>query len=256
MAQFTSLNRGLTADLRPLRSVRRSRRKSRAPVAISILGLAFLFVSLLHLIPGIVSETSTDSSAPSPANNRYVFKVYALNHTSTRAVSNGTALFFDMAQLPVNFSSLHFGDYRMDSQYSATYYACSGVLLNSSGTNAWIALAEGNGKLVSRVFYRGQTIVALNGQTTTYINSSKLAAYNGTDLMVQDWRNGNWTPNDGIIIEHPKNVTISGARFYIGVYQPGVTTQIPEFDLLAPIVGFIAIAFVLIRRSSGSSNDD
>ena len=144
----------------------------------------------------------------------------------------------------------------MDSQHSATYYAGSGVLLNSSGTKAWIALAEGNGKLVSRVFYRGQTMVVLNGQTTTYINSSRPAAYNGTDLMVQDWRNGNWTPNDGIIIEHPKNVTISGARFYLAVYQPGVSAQMPEFDLLLPVMGFVAIAFVLIRRRGKSSRDE
>jgi len=209
--------------------------------------LAFVLASLLHPIPGKASETSTDSSAPSPANNSYVFKVYALNHTSTKAVSNGTALFFDIAQLPVNFSIVQFGDYRMDSQYSATYYAGSGVLLNSSGTNAWIALAEGNGKLVSRVFYRGQTMVVLNGQTTTYINSSRPAAYNGTDLMVQDWRNGNWTPNDGIIIEHPKNVTISCARFYLAVYQPGVSAQMPEFDLL-PAVASLFVMVLLARR--------
>lgn len=256
MAPFTSSNRGFIADLHPQRSEGCSRRKSRVAVAISILGLALLLASLIHSIPGKASETSTDSSAPSPANDSYVFKVYALNHTSTRAVSNGTALFFDIAQLPVNFSRVRFGDYRTDSQFSATYYAGSGVLLNSSGTNAWIALAEGNGKLVSRVFYRGQTIVALNGQTTTYINSSRPAAYNGTDLMVQDWRNGNWAPNDGIIIEHPENVTISGARFYLAVYQPGVSAQMPEFDLLLPIVGFVAITLVLIRRSGKSSRDE
>jgi hypothetical protein len=226
---------------------RAGRHKNRATIAISILGLALLLASLLHSVPGKASETSTESPAPSPANDSYVFKVYALNHTSTRAVSNGTALFFDIAQLPVNFSRVRFGDYRMDSQYSATYYAGSGILLNSSGTNAWIALAEGNGKLVSRVFYRGQTMVALNGQTTTYINSSRPAAYNGTDLMVQDWRNGNWTPNDGIIIEHPKNVTISGARFYLAVYQPGVNAQMPEFDLLPAVVS-VFVVVVLARR--------
>jgi hypothetical protein len=244
---FTSSSRGLIADLRPQQSGRCSRRKSHAAVAISILGLAFLLASLLHPIPGKASETSTDSAAPPPTNNSYAFKVYALNYTSTRTVSNGTALFFDIAQLPVNFSSVQFGDYRMDSQYRATYYAGSGVLLNSSGANAWIALTEGNGKLVSSVFYRGQTTVALNGQTTTYINSSRPAAYDGTDLMVQDWRNGNWTPNEGIVIEHPKNVTISGARFYLAVYQPGVSAQIPEFDLL-PAVASIFVVVILARR--------
>jgi hypothetical protein len=247
VAPFTSPSRGLIADLHPPRSERLSRRKSRAAIAISLLGFAFLLASLLHPIPGKASETSTDSAAPSPANNSYVFKVYALNNTSTRAVSNGTALFFDIAQLPVNFNGVQFGDYRMDSHYSATYYAGSGILLNSSGTNASITLKEGNGKLVSRVFYRGQTVVALNGQTTTYINSSRPAAYNGTDLMVQDWRNGYWTPNDGIIIEHPKNVTISGARFYLAVYQPGVNAQMPEFGLL-PAVLSVFVVVVLARR--------
>ena len=248
MAPFTSPSRGLIADLHPQRSEGLSRhKKSRAAVAISILGLAFLFVSLLHPIPGRAGETSTDSAAPAPANNSYVFKVYALNHTSTRAVSNGTALFFDIAQLPVNFSGVRFGDHRMDSQYSASYYAGSGILLNSSGTNAWIALAESSGKLVSRIFYRGQTMVAFNGQTTTYVNSSRPVAYDGTDMMVQDWRNGNWTPNDGIIIEHPKNVTISGARFYLAVYLPGVDAQMPEFDLLPAVVSVFAVV-LLVRR--------
>jgi len=209
--------------------------------------LAFLLASLLHPIPGKASETSTDSSAPSPANNSYMFKVYALNHTSTRAVSNGTALFFDTAQLQVNFSTVQFGDYRMDSRYSGTYYAGSGVLLNSTGTNAWIALAESSGKLVSRIFYHGQTMVVLNGETTTYINSSRPVAYDGTDLMVQDWRNGVWTPNDGVIIEHPKNVTISGARFYLAVYQPGVSAQMPEFDLLPAVVS-VFVVVLLVRR--------
>jgi len=254
VAPFTSPSRGLIADLHPTRCVRCSRRKSRAVVAVSILGLAFLLASLLHPIPGKASETSTDSTAPSPAKNSYVFKVYALNHTSTRAVSNGTALFFDITQLPINFSGVQFGDYRMDSQYSATYYAGSGILLNSSGTNAWIALAEGNGKLVNRVFYRGQTMVALNGQTTTY--SNRPATYDGTDLMVQDWRNGNWTPNNGIIIEHPKNVTISGARFYLAVYQPAISAQMPEFRLIMPVVGFVAIALVIIRRKGKSSRGE
>lgn len=250
MVPSISSSKGLTADLRVFRGEKSSGHKSRVAIAISILCLAFLLASILHPISERVGETSTDSIAPSPANNSYMFKVFGLNHTSTRAVDNGTTLFFDTAQLPVNFSGVQFGDYRMDSQYSATYYAGSGVLLNSSGTNAWIALAEGNGKIVSRVFYRGQAIVALNGQTTTYINSSRPAAYNGTDLMVQDWRNGNWSPNDGIIIEHPKNVTISGARFYLAVYQPGVSAQLPEFQsVLVPIVGFAMIAVVVIGKN-------
>jgi hypothetical protein len=247
VAPFTSPSRGFVADLLVPRIRIAGRHKNRAIIAISILGLAFLLASLLHSIPGKAGETSTDSAAPPPANNSYVFKVYALNHTSIRAVSNGTALFFDIAQLPVNFSSVQFGDYRMDSQYRATYYAGSGVLLNSSGTNAWISLAEGNGKLVSRVFYRGQAIVALNGETTTYINSSRPAAYDGTDLMVQDWRNGSWTPNEGIVIEHPENVTISGARFYLAIYQPSADAQMPEFDLL-PGVACVFLVVVLVRR--------
>jgi len=249
-----SSSKGFTADLRVFRATKSSGHKRGAAVAISLLGLAFILASLLHPIPGKSSETSIDSSAPPPANNSYVFKVYALNHTSTRAVSNGTALLFDIAQLPVNFTSVRFGDYRMDTQYSATYYAGSGVLLNSNGSNAWIALAEGNGKLVSRVFYRGQTMVALNGQTTTY--SNRPATYDGTDLMVQDWRNGNWTPNNGIIIEHPKNVTISGARFYLAVYQPAISAQMPEFRLIMPVVGFVAIALVIIRRKGKSSRGE
>jgi hypothetical protein len=226
---------------------RAGRHKNRATIAISILGLALLLASLLHSVPGKASETSTESPAPSPANDSYVFKVYALNHTSTRAVSNGTALFFDMAQLQVNFSRVRFGDCRMDSEYSATYYAGSGILLNSSGTNAWITLREGDGKLVSNVFYHGQPLVVFNGQTMTYVNCDRPAVFDGTDMIVQDWRKGNWTPNDGIVIEHPKNVTISGARFYLAVYQPGVNAQMPEFDLLPAVVS-VFVVVVLARR--------
>ncbi len=230
-----------------LRAKRSNGHRSYAALAVSILGLALLLVSLLHPIPGRASETSTNSPAPSLANNSYVFRVYSLNYTSTMVVGNGTAFFFDLTQLPVNFSRVQFGDYRMDSQYSATYYAGSGFLLNSNGTNAWIALAEGNGKLVSTIFYRGQAIVALNGQTTTYVNSSKPTMYNGTDMMMQDWRKGNWTPNDGIIVEHPSNITVTGAVFYLAVYQPGVSTQIPELYLLPAVVS-VFVVVVLARR--------
>jgi hypothetical protein len=210
--------------------------------------LAFLLASLLHPIPGKASETSTDSSAPTPANNSYVFKVYALNHTSTRAVSNGTALFFDIAQLPVNFSIMQFGDYRTDARYNSIYYAGSGILLNSSGTNAWITLREGDGRLVSSIFYHGEALVVFNGQTTTYVNCDRPAVFDGTDMIVQDWRNGNWTPNHGIIIEHPKNVTISGATFYLAVYQPGVSAQMPEFDLLPAVVSVFVVVILARRR--------
>jgi hypothetical protein len=214
---------------------------------VSILGLAFLVASLLHPIPNNASEISTESPAPSPANDSYVFKVYSLNNTSTKAVGNGTAFFFDMVQLPVNFSLMQFGDYMTDARYDSIYYAGSGILLNSSGTNAWITLREGDGRLVSSVFYHGQPVVVFTGQTTTYANCDRPAIFDGTDMMVQDWRKANWTPNDGIIIEHPENVTISDAVFYLAVYQPAVSAQMPEFGLL-PAVALVLVVVVLARR--------
>jgi hypothetical protein len=247
VAPFTSPSRGFVADLLMPRVRRAGRHKNRATIAVSILGLAFLLASLLHSIPGKASETSTESPAPIPANDTYAFRVYPLNHTSTKTVGNGTAFLFDVAQLPINFSVVKFGDYKTDASYNSIYFAGSGILLNSSGTNAWIILREGNGKLVSNVFYHGQSTVVFNGQTTTYANCGRPAIYNGIDIMVQDWRKGNWTPNDGIIVEHPNNVTISGARFYLAVYQPAVSAHMPEFELL-PAVACIFVVVILARR--------
>lgn len=249
MAPFTSGDRGFVADLIVPRVRRAGRHKSRAIIAVCILGLAFLFVSVFHPVPSKASETSTESPAPTTANDMYAYQAYSLNHTSTKAVTNGTAFFFDSAQLPVNFSVVKFGDYRTDALYNSTYFAGSGILLNSSGTNAWITVKEGNGKLVGNVFYHGQSLVIFNGQTTTFVNTGLPAIFEGADMMVQDWRKGNWTPSEGIIIEHPNNVTISGARFYLAVYQPASSAHMPEFELLPAIV-CVLVAIFLARRNT------
>ncbi len=249
MVHSISSNRGFIADLYSPLSRTAPKHKNRALIAVSVLALAFSLVLLFHPVPSKGNDTSRETIAPSPANNSYEFRVYSLTHTSVIPSANGTVFFFDLTQLPVNFASIKFGDFRGDTQYRLIYYAGSGILLNASGSNASITLKEGNGKLISNVFYHGQRLVVLNGQTTTYINCGNHSVYSGTDLMVQDWRNGSWTPNDGILIEHPNNVTISGARFCLAVYQPVANAQVPEFELLpATMIVFLVVILVLRCR--------
>lgn len=247
MVYSISSNRGFIADLYSPISRTIPKHKNRALIAVSVLALAFLLALLFHPVPSKGNDTSSETIAPSPANNSYEFRVYSLTHTFVIPSANGTVFFFDLTQLPINFASIKFGDFRGDTQYRSIYYAGSGILLNASGSNASIKLKEGNGKLISNVFYHGQRLVVLNGQTTTHINCNSHSVYSGTDLMVQDWRNGSWTPNDGILIEHPNNVTISGARFCLAVYQPVASAQVPEFELLpATMIAFFVV--VLARR--------
>lgn len=247
MVHGISSNRGFVADLYSPISRTVPKRKNRALIAVSVLALAFSLALLFHPVPSKGNDTSSETIAPSPANNSYEFKAYTINHTSTIPSANGTVFFFDLAQLPVNVSSIQFCDFRGDTQYRSIYYAGSGILLNASGSNASITLKEGNGRLIGNVFYHGQRLVVLNGQTRTYINCSNHSVYSGTDLMVQDWRNGSWTPDEGILIEHPNNVTISGARFCLAVYQPVANAEVPEFELLpATMIAFFVI--VLARR--------
>ena len=247
MVHSISSNRGFIADLYSPISRTVPSHKSRALIAASALALALSLALLLHPVPSKGNDTNSETIAPSPANNSYEFRVYSLTHTLAIPSANGTVFFFDLSRLPVNMSSIQFCDFRGDTQYRSIYYAGSGILLNASGSNASITLKEGNGKLISNILYHGQRLVVLNGQTTTHINCGSHSVYSGTDLMVQDWRNGNWTPNDGILIEHPNNVTISGARLCLAVYQPVANVQVPEFELL-PATMIVFFVVILARR--------
>jgi len=57
------------------------------------------------MIPWNASKTSTESPAPSPANDNYAFRVYLLNRTSKEPVGNDIAFFFDMLDLAGNTES-------------------------------------------------------------------------------------------------------------------------------------------------------
>lgn len=213
------------------------------------------FLVVLLLVPWLCqnhenAKTSVGGNQASDSSNgSYLLREYSLDETARETNGTSTSFFFETADLPFNLSSLRFGDFREDTQHIYTYYAGSGITLNATGTSARIFLRESNWKLICGAFYHGQGVVAFNGQTTTYSKSDASTAYNGTDIMVQDWKNGDWTPCDGALVEHPRNVTFDKAEFYLLVYEPGSTEQIPEFSSVAFVVPLAAVMILIRRRS-------
>jgi len=207
------------------------------------------FVVALAVLPslGMTDTFDGSSSADTSLGLSYDFRVHALNCSYQARTWNGTVFRFDSADLPFEFSTILFGDYRSDSTFTHTYYSGSGILLNATGTNAVMTLRENGGRFISRIDYHSQPQVVFNGKFESVTYPDNATVYEGTDQIIQDWRNGTWTPDVGVFVEHPSNVTLSGAKFYIMTIEPAGTTDIPEFDLL-PVFGITAMLFLMLRR--------
>ncbi len=249
MGALISPDRGFIADAPQFRSEKRHRPVGRmlmigAGILVAFI-LAGLFVSR-DLTLGSVDSKDIQSV---PTNNSYEFRVYALNQTSIEISENGTYFCFDIGDLPFDLGSLQFEDFRTDTNYSLNYYGGSSILANARGENALIAIKESTGKLISEVHYHGQDLIVLSGETK-YCSYPSGVTWNGTDAMVQDWRAGTWTPDDGVLIEHPKNVTLSDAKFYVMVFEPAGTTLLPEYDVV-PVIALtlLLVAFFRNRKS-------
>jgi len=211
------------------------------------LGLSLVFVFAVLPSLGKTDTVDTSNSANTTQNLSYDFKIYALNCTSQKHTQNGTLFKFATTDLPFDFSAVNFGDYRSDTTFSRKYYGGSGILVNATGMNATMVLKESSGQIVSRIDYHGQAQVVFNGKVESVTYPTNVTTYEGTDRIIQDWRNTTWAPNDGVIVEHPSNITLTSAKFYVMTLEPSAVTEIPEFEL-APIVGGIVALFMLVRK--------
>jgi len=207
------------------------RRPTWRPAAISAAALSLLLLAC-NVVLGDRAEGSEPVEVPESVAppNSYEFTVYALDQTTRQTGPNGTLFQFDENDLPFSINSICFGDFRLDQEYCTIYYGCSGILLNASGGNAGVSLREGFGKTVMWVDYHGQDPIVLNSEVRRD-SFTEVTAYTGTDIFVLDWVDGTWNPRVGAFIEHPENVTFTDATFFVMVFEPSLSAEVPEFSL-------------------------
>ncbi len=249
MPSLVPLARGFTADLRYEVTTSR-RRRHHIPAAAVVLGLLISVVLLIQILPGNKSTESTESnkSLPSVTANPYQWRVYMLNQSSVLEQTSGTAFSFRTEDLPFSFDSILFGDFRADVDHQATYYGGCGILVNASGNPASVVLRERTGEFIASVQYAGQELIVFSGERRSVSYPTASTSYHGTDMLVEDWRNGTWSPNDGILIEHPGNVTVTESVFCFMVFEPAGGVMVPEFSSLATIVIIVLISMIIALR--------
>jgi hypothetical protein len=254
MPPLAPKNSGFTADLRatpnPLK--RHARRGPFMAIAVIVASL----VLGVTLIPNLEKEavTETNNSQQSVVQINYLWKVYVLNQTGRSDAANGTTFSFNNDDLPQEFSTILFGDFRADTDGEGTYYGGCGILVKASGASETITLREIDGKFVSSVQYNGQDPVVFSGERRSVSYPNVTTSYFGTDLIVQDWRRGTWSPNQGILVEHPVNVTMVESEFYLMLFEPEGDLEIPEFNdlplVLALTLGVLTITSRKNRKDS------
>ena len=244
MVPFVS-DHGFTADVHSSAvTVRSERRIGRTP---TLLAMAIPLVLILAVLSTLGrSGADADSSPDTPRGLYYDFRVHALNCTSLSSTANGTLFRFNADDLPFEFSSICFGDYRADGTFSQKYYGGSGILVDATGLSTVMTLREGGGQFISAIDYHGQAQVVFNGKVESVTFPSNSTTYDGTDRIIQDWREGSWSPQEGVLVEHTSNVTLADAKFYLMTLEPSGTTDIPEFDPLLTVGAMIAL-FLIIR---------
>jgi len=252
MAPLIPRDIGFTAELRANavpHSMRRGRRRAIAFVAI----IASLSLGLI-LVPSAEEESGseTSNSSQSVVPVEYKWKVYVLNQTSMYDASNGTVFSFRTEDLPHEFGSILFGDFRADLEGEGTYYGGCGILVEASGSCASIILRETDGKFISSVPYNGQDPVVFSGERRSVSYPSVTTSCYGTDLIIQDWRNGTWAPDEGILVEHPEEVTMVASEFCLMLFEPEGDIEIPEFgDFATVIVLAVGTLTIVTRRALG-----
>ncbi len=254
---LASPDRGFVADIKTSTPARRIRRKGKKGALLIALGLVSV-IAILALAPlRHSSPGATDSTTGSSTTAPYQFRVYAMNTTMTVHLDSGTVLFvFKVADLPYELGSLFFGDFRADRNRTHVYYAGSGILVNATGASATVTLRESNGKVISSAVYHGQEQIVFNGEVKSVTYPKAATAYSGTDQMIQDWRNGAWSPAEGILVDHPANVTVLSASFFVMTIEPQGAFEIPEFP--SKIVGLAIMTIIALTalRSRTSCKGD
>ncbi len=253
---LTSTDRGFVADTRYSRPNKFTKRRSNKAAILITLG-AISMIAIFALAPlGHGSSGVRDSSAGTTAKDPYEFRVYSMNTTTMARLDAGTAFVFTESDLPFVFSSLLFGDFRADTNHSHLYYAGSGMLVSATGASATVRLSEGNGKVISSADYRGQDQIVFNGEVKSVTYPQTTTTYSGTDLMIQDWRTGAWSPENGILVEHPANVTLQSASFYIMTIEPRGTLEIPELPpvMIGATMALMIMIFTITHRRTADKN--
>jgi hypothetical protein len=245
------------ADLRtsPVEAgLARRHRPRRYLSSLVALGVISLLISLAYFAQGSMDAKELRAN-PEPDSVNMVgpgFKVYSLGELSRTEALNQVSISFSTTGLPFDFTSLVFGDYETNPVVGTTYYAGSGMILNVSGPGGNVTLKEQNGKVIRVIQYQGQTSIVLNGETVYTSTPTATTHYEGTDILVQDWLKGTWSPQEGVVLERPTGMTIETSEFYLMVFQPPAT--VPEFGAL-PIVAtvmMIICAMVARVRKKGS----
>jgi len=238
---------GLTANLYlPRPAIRTQRRRGKRLTTIAAV-LGFIAVLLIQTVPGDAPEddaASTQETTAEQGSNSYEFVVYMLNHTIRASTGNGTLFGFDSAQLPFDFSEIIFGEFRGDTEFRNRYYAGLSLLARAEGPNASIRFLEADGKLVEQIVYQGQSLIVLNGwESTSKDGKGKVISHSWGSMQIAayDWEGGSWSPEEGIVVEHPSDVTVTSASLCLMVYEPGGTTDIPEYG-----PGLVCVALVLL----------
>jgi hypothetical protein len=247
---------GLTANLylpRPAIGTQRRRTKGLTTVAVA---LGFIAVLLLQMVPDAPGDdaASTQETTAEQGNNSYEFAVYMLNHTVRAPTSNGTLFRFDSAQLPFDFSELVFGEFRGDTEFRSRYYAGLSLLARAEGPNASIGFLEADGDLVEQIGYQGQSLIVLNGwESISKDGKGKVMdhTWGSMQIAAYDWVDGSWSPEEGIIVNHPVDMTVTSATLCLMVYEPANSTEIPEFGLGLACVA-LALLVLIVRRQRSS----
>lgn len=222
----------------------KNRRIKHMVVLSSALGFALVLLSRLTLDVPQEDAASKQYTAAEQANDSYEFAVYTLNHTSKTATQAWTAFTFDTTQLPFEFEDLLFGEHRGDTEFSSRYYAGMSLLAWAEGSRATVRFLESGGKEVDHISYQGQFLIVLNGWERVSVDGQGNViehAWGSMQIPAYDWRDGSWSPEDGIIAEHPTNVTFSSATLCVMVYEPSKSTDIPEFGLLPVCISVVLL---------------
>jgi hypothetical protein len=246
---------GLTANLYlPRPAIRTQRRRTKGLTTIAVV-LGFIAVLLLQTVPDAPEDdaASTQETTAEQGSNSYEFAVYMLNHTVRSLTGNGTLFGFDSTQLPFDFSEIIFGEFRGDTEYRSRYYAGLSLLARAEGPNASIRFLEGDGKLVEQIGYQGQSLIVLNGwESISKDGKGKVIdhSWGSMQIAAYDWEDGSWSPEEGIAVEHPSEVTVTSASLCLMVYEPGDTTEIPEFGPMLICVGLTLLVLVVRKHRS------
>lgn len=244
--------RGLVADVYLHRRDRRQKRSStkRNTVLAVLFGFTVvLMCQLVHANPEEDAASAQDTEADQSPRT-YELAVHMLNHTSRATNGSATAFTFDAGQLPFDFTSLLFDEFRGDTEYSSRYYAGMSLLAWAKGTDSCIDFLECGGKPIEEIAYQGQPLVVLNGwESVSRDGQGKVIDHKWGSMQIAayDWRDGCWSPEGGIEVEHPPSVTISSAALCLMVYEPASITDIAEFDIVFA-VGALAVIVAAARR--------